>query len=162
MIEIYWIRTSGPGRLAVMPRPRGGDWLEDELRSLRNGGVDILVSMLTREEETDLEIEEEGPVAQRLGLEFVSHPILDRNIPGNPDATWALARRLADQFKTGRKIAVHCRMGIGRSPLLLACLLVTLGIPPEDAWTAIGAARGCRVPDTEEQRQWLLDTTPES
>jgi hypothetical protein len=26
----YWIDTGHAGRLAILPRPRGGDWLEDE------------------------------------------------------------------------------------------------------------------------------------
>jgi hypothetical protein len=28
---IYWINTPWPGRLAIVPRPRGGDWLEEEV-----------------------------------------------------------------------------------------------------------------------------------
>jgi hypothetical protein len=35
-----------PGRLAIVPRPRGGDWLADEVARLKAAGVDILVSML--------------------------------------------------------------------------------------------------------------------
>ena len=33
--ELYWIPGPWLGRLAIMPRPRGGDWLEDEIRSWR-------------------------------------------------------------------------------------------------------------------------------
>jgi protein-tyrosine phosphatase len=156
--EIYWIQAAGPGKLAVMPRPRGGDWLEDEIWSLRQEGVDILVSMLTPEEETLLGLEAEGTLARAQGMEFFSHPILDRNVPESPKETWKLARSLADQFGKGRRIAVHCRMGIGRSPLLLACILVSRGVAAEDAWGAIAAARGCDVPDTVEQWAWLERT----
>jgi hypothetical protein len=28
---IYWIAPVPSGRLAIIPRPRGGDWLEDEV-----------------------------------------------------------------------------------------------------------------------------------
>ena len=45
--EIYWIDLPGPGRLAIMPRPRGDDWLEGEIESLKGVGVQSLVSMLT-------------------------------------------------------------------------------------------------------------------
>jgi len=48
--EIYWIDGTWPGRLAIMPRPRGGDWLEDELRDCRRQGVVTLVSLLTEEQ----------------------------------------------------------------------------------------------------------------
>jgi protein-tyrosine phosphatase len=156
--EIYWIKTAGPGKLAVLPRPRGGDWLEEEIWSLKQEGVDILVSMLTREEETMLGLEAEGKLAHAQGLEFFSHPIPDRDIPSSPKETWRLARSLADRFGEGKRIAVHCRMGIGRSPLLLACILVSRGVAPPDAWGAIATARGCDVPDTFEQWAWLERT----
>ena len=158
--EIYWIRAAGPGKLAVMPRPRGGDWLEDEIRGLKQLGIDILVSLLTPEEEAYLGLEEEGATARAHGLEFFSHPVLDRNVPDSPKETWTLAARLADRFQAGKKITVHCRMGIGRSPLLLACILVSRGLEPDDAWKAIGTARGLPVPDTLEQRDWLARHMP--
>jgi protein-tyrosine phosphatase len=158
--EIYWIHASGPGKLAVMPRPRGGDRLEDEILALKRLGIHILVSLLTPEEETFLGLEEEGAHARAHGLEFFCHPVPDRNVPDSPKETWALAAGLADRFAAGKKIAVHCRMGIGRSPLLLACILVTRGLAPDDAWTAIGTARGLPVPDTLEQRNWLVRHMP--
>ena len=156
--EIYWIQAAGPGKLADMPRPRGGDWLEEEIWSLRQSGVDILVSMLQPHEEEMLGLEKEGELARAQGMEFVSHPIPDRDVPESPKETWKLARSLAARFGEGKRIAVHCRMGIGRSPLLLACILVSRGVTPDEAWGAIGAARGCEVPDTFEQRAWLERT----
>ena len=158
--EIFWIKAVGRGRLAVMPRPRGGDWLEDEILHLKRSGIGTLVSMLTPEEESLLELGDEAALARRHGLEFFSHPIPDRNVPTSARPMWALARSLADQFRSGRQIAVHCRMGIGRSPLLLACILVSTGLVADDAWEAIGEARGCVVPDTAEQRAWLERTAP--
>jgi len=42
-----------PGRLGIAARPRGGDWLIDELRSWRKAGVHVVVSLLTPDEERD-------------------------------------------------------------------------------------------------------------
>ena len=47
-VRIYWIDDFESGRLGIMPRPRGGDWLEDEIRSLKVSGVDAVVSLLER------------------------------------------------------------------------------------------------------------------
>lgn len=138
-----------------MPRPRGGDWLEGEIRALKDDGVDVLVSLLTPEEITFLGLDQEGPTATRHQIRFVSHPIWDRGIPDDDRATWELARELSGVYARGKTIVAHCRMGIGRSPLILASILVHAGAVPEEAWTAIGNARGCVVPDTWEQRQWL-------
>ena len=62
--------------------------------------------------------------------------------------TWTLARSLAREFRRGEAIAVHCYAGIGRSALLLACILVSLGVEAEAAWAAISRARGFDVPET--------------
>ena len=29
--DLYWVESPTPGRLAVFARPRGGDWLPDEV-----------------------------------------------------------------------------------------------------------------------------------
>ncbi len=57
--ELYWICNVGDGRLGVMPRPRGGDWLIDEVASLRELGVDVVISLLEAHEIEELEIREE-------------------------------------------------------------------------------------------------------
>ncbi len=156
----HWIDLPGPGRLAVMPRPRGGEWLDEEIRGLKSDGVDTLISMLTVEEEVYLLLTGEGDAARRHGLRFVSHPIWDRGIPEDPTPTWTLARELRAEFDAGRTLVAHCRMGIGRSPLILAAIMVCGGVEPDAAWGMIGTARGCIVPDTWEQREWLLRTGP--
>jgi protein-tyrosine phosphatase len=48
-------------------------------------------------------------------------------------------------------------MGIGRSALLAACVLVGQGLTTEAAFERISKARGTKVPDTEEQIQWVLE-----
>jgi protein-tyrosine phosphatase len=52
-------------------------------------------------------------------------------------------------------VAVHCYGGIGRSPLVAAAVLVRSGRSAQAAWQLVGRARGLRVPDTDDQRDWL-------
>jgi protein-tyrosine phosphatase len=54
-----------------------------------------------------------------------------------------------------KSIGAHCRAGIGRSSLLAASLLIQSGFSPQDAFDAIEKSRGCPVPDTLEQRNWV-------
>ena len=58
-VTIYWIENPTQGRIGIMPRPRGGDWLEDEVRSLQRSGVDVVVSLLERHEVEELDLQEE-------------------------------------------------------------------------------------------------------
>ncbi len=159
--ELYWIEGPWPGRLAIMPRPRGGDWLEEEAASWRRMGIGVVVSTLTKEEISELDLAGEEEVCAVSKIYFVAFPIEDRSIPPSRKATLELVRRLEQELALGKKIAIHCRQGVGRSALLAACVLAASGVDPASAWKRIAAARGCTVPDTSEQREWVMRFVPD-
>ena len=151
MTRLHWIEM--PGRLAIMARPRADDWLEVDVTDWRTSGVDLVVSLLEREEVSGLQREAE--LCRACGIEFISFPIPDRGVPEIRQAS-AIARSIADGIASGRSIAVHCRAGIGRSSTIAACAMICSGIEASEALTLIRAARGVMVPDTEEQRDWII------
>ncbi len=153
---VYWIESNWPGKLAIIPRPRGGDWLEDEVAAWKEAGLDVIVSLLEADEAADLDLRQEGNLSQAAGLEFISFPIVDRDIPVSREETLVLLHRLTRLLAAGKNIGVHCRQGIGRSALIASSLLVLSGLTPEQAFQRVGAARGCVVPETSEQREWVI------
>ena len=153
--QLYWVNGPWAGRLAIMPRPRGGDWLEDEIRDWRSSGIDIVVSTLTNEEAGELDLTNEAALCESNGIEYVPFPIADRGVPFSFPATAELLQRLHDKLAEGKGVAIHCRQGIGRSALLAACLLVLAGVDPRAAIQRVAVARGCPVPETAEQRDWV-------
>lgn len=153
---VYWIESNWRGKLAIIPRPRGGDWLEDEVAAWKEVGLDVIVSLLEADEAADLDLQREGELSQAAGLEFISFPIVDRNIPASHVDTLVLLHRLTRLLAGGKNIGVHCRQGIGRSALIASSLLVLSGLPSELAFHRVGAARGCVVPETSEQREWVI------
>ena len=155
--ELYWIEGPWRGRLAIMPRPRGGDWLEDEIQSWRRSGIDVVVSLLTREEESELNLRDEESLCRANSIEFVSFPIVDRSVPSSAETFSEQVIQLAEQLANGQNIAVHCRQGIGRAALVAIGLLTVSGIAPAAAIERVGKARGCSVPETAEQRRWIMD-----
>ncbi len=56
--DLYWIDGPWNGRLAIAARPRGGDWLDDEVGSWRQAGLDMMVSLLTPDEVAEFEQQE--------------------------------------------------------------------------------------------------------
>ncbi len=153
--EIYWINKN----LAIMPRPRGGDWLEDEIESLKNFGISVIVSLLETDEIIELGLEDEAQLCESQGLRFLSFPIEDRNVPKSLQEVETFVRKLFDLLKNGEKISIHCRQGVGRSSLIAACILVSQGISSDKVFDEISKARKCNVPDTIEQKQWLIEFT---
>jgi protein-tyrosine phosphatase len=155
--KIFWLSIPTPGGLAIMPRPRGGDWLEDEVKAWHSAGVDIVVSLLTPGEMVDLDVGAEKSLCKSLGIEFRNFPIADRGIPSSKAAFLNLATALANDLAAGKNIAIHCRQGIGRAPLLAIAVLVVAGLDLETATATVRQARGCPVPETVEQQRWLAD-----
>lgn len=155
MQPIYWISTIDAGRLGTMARPRGGEWLADDVAALRGAGVDTLVTLLTDAERDELELAQLPSSCQGCGLEWVALPIPDFDVPPLNTATATFVAGIAERLRGGRKVVVHCRQGIGRSSLIAASALVLLGSAPTQAFAQIQAARGRPVPDTDAQRNWV-------
>ena len=154
--EVYWIDGSWPGKLAIVPRPRGGDWLGDEVQAWRRAGLDAVVSLLTQEESAELDLAHEAELSQAQNIQFIEFPIPDRSIPFSRRATLELLEELHQLLVKGKNVGIHCRQGIGRSAVIAACLLVFLGLDPETAFQRISVARGCTIPETTEQRDWVI------
>lgn len=152
---IYPIPGPWKGQLAILPRPRGGDWLDDDIRRWRDAGLDVVVSLLELAEQDELELTEEASRAEAHEIEFVSFPILDRAVPQSLSATAASLAKLRDALEAGKNVGVHCRQGIGRSSLIAVGVLIVSGVTPQEAWRIVGTARGAAVPDTPEQRSWV-------
>jgi protein-tyrosine phosphatase len=155
MPELYWVDTPWPGRLAIMPRPRGGDWLEDEAAGWRQAVVQVVVSLLTAAEVVELELDREASVVRRAGLEFVSFPIEDRQVPDSRQEARTLIALLGERLEQGKNVAIHCRQGVGRAGLIAASVLVLGGEASGDVLKMLTKARGCKVPETPEQQAWV-------
>jgi len=127
---------------------------------LSQEGIEVLVSMLTGEEAEELGLSDESAECAAAGISFVNVAIPDRSVPSDTDAFLRSVDQLARRVREGRYLAVHCRASIGRSSVLAASILVRLGWDAETAFLAIEVARGCSVPDTPEQRQWVISNVP--
>ena len=155
MSRLYLIDEFGPGKLALAARPRGGDWLPEDVAIWKRSGIDLVVSLLTPEEERDLQLSDESREARSQGMEFLSFPIPDRDVPASEPELGRLLERIGQRLSSGKNVLMHCRQGIGRSGLVAACLLVKRGASPGAAVETVSSARGVPVPETPEQREWI-------
>jgi hypothetical protein len=81
MPDIYPLREFEGISLAIMPRPRAGEWLEDEVTSWHREGIRTVVSLLEVPEIAELGLLEEPRLCASQGIEFISFPIPDRGVP---------------------------------------------------------------------------------
>jgi protein-tyrosine phosphatase len=155
--DVYWVREIPDLKFALMPRPRGGEWLTEEISGWHAAGIRTVVSLLEWDEAIELGLSDEEALCNSAGLNFISFPISDRGVPGVRADFTGLINTLAERLRAGDSVAVHCRAGIGRSGLVGACVLGLLGVAPDSAFAMLSRARGVAVPDTEAQVEWVRE-----
>lgn len=147
--KIHWITET----IGIIARPRGNEWLEEEIIAFKKQQVTLIVSLLESHEITELGLRQEKHLCEKYNIQFINFPIPDRSIPPKGRQTEEFIHQLSEN-KT--KLVIHCRMGIGRSSIIAASLLLqnqkAIEIIPH-----ISHIRGLNVPDTAEQLQWLKD-----
>jgi len=153
--KTFRIALDSPGALCIVTRPRGGDWLDDDVSGMARSGVRVLVSLLEADEQHELGLDHELDACSKSSIDFISLPVPDRGTPDDSAQFVRAAHSLADLLREGSCVAIHCRQSVGRAGLLAVATALSLGIPLETALDIVSTARGVRVPETREQETWL-------
>ena len=112
----YWVV---PGRVLAGEHPAVSDLADtrDRLARLHEAGIDSFV---------DLTEKGEMPPYQQLlpkGAHYVRSAIVDTRVPNNVTQTREILAGIRNGIDAGSGIYVHCRAGIGRTGLVIGCLL---------------------------------------
>ena len=155
---IDFVETPGGGAIGMVPCPgapaHDQSALRRDLETIRAWGASALVTLITARERTPRGPAEIGELAGSLCLEWHRLPIDDMHSPDRSlEERWresgpALRRRL----RSGERIVVHCRGGLGRTGTIAGRLLVELGI---DAAVAVQRVRAARPGTIETSFQEL-------
>jgi protein-tyrosine phosphatase len=155
-VKVYWLHNfENSSKLGIMGRPRGNEWLEEDILSLKKQGVQTIVSLLDRDEIYELGLEKESELCLKNGIECINFPIADRNTPKADAGFHNFIGQLKKKISVGSHMVIHCRMGIGRSTIIAGCLLMKPGYKTDEIIAHISKVRGLHVPDTDEQIAWL-------
>ena len=161
LAESYWVI---PGQLLAGKHPGGKNLqdLERRLGPLLDAGFDAF-----------FDLTETGEVPAYDGylppnVQHVRQPIKDHGVPRDGAHMAEVQASLAALLAQGRRVYVHCRAGIGRTGTVVACYLIEQGLAPEAALTQLnelwqGSDRSDtwpEVPETDEQRQFILNYAP--
>jgi protein-tyrosine phosphatase len=130
--------------------------LDADLTALRNVyEAQTLVCLLENQELIDLGIPDYVARVAAHDLELKRFPIRDACIPENEGALRSLVGRLAAGVRAGRRLVVHCRGGLGRAGTVAGCVLVALGVPPDEALVRLRVRDPSKCPETKEQRDFV-------
>ena len=110
-----------PGSLAGSAIPGGRLWtarpfVASDIGELKENAISCLVSLLSMPSFT-------GDLCAERHIEWIEYPIEDFGLPADRESFAALIRGLVERIEAGVSVCVHCRMGIGRTGITLACIV---------------------------------------
>lgn len=112
-----------PNQLAASRGPRS----KEDLRFLKEIGVDCLIRLADIDE-----VSVTPKDVSEAGLEDFHEPVPDYCPPSQAQLD-RLVSYIDSKIKEGKRVAVSCRAGLGRTGTLLACYLVHKGLDYESA-----------------------------
>ena len=147
----------GEGKLSIMGKPSGAEYLEEDIQYLKKNGITTLVSLLEQNEAYELGLDLEDHVCTNIGIDFHNFPITDRSVPGNDTEFFTSISSSYNAILKGASLVAHCRAGIGRSGIYTTSILIRHGHTVDEAFEIVSDARGIQIPDTQEQIDWVFN-----
>ena len=140
---VTWLPEEG---LAACRYPRG----EGALRNLAANGVAMVINLHERAHPPGLLV--------RHGLAEVHLPVRDFTAPTLEQLEQGVAA-IQQVVGAGRRVAVHCGAGLGRTGTMVACYLVSRGLEPGEAIAHIRAVRPGSVETAEQEAavRWFAE-----
>ncbi len=161
LAESYWVV---PDRLLAGKYPGGKTPKETERRvlALLEAGFDAFIDLTEAGELAPYDIYLPG------SAHYVRKPIPDHGVPRAREHMAEIQAEIDAALARGRRIYVHCRAGIGRTGIAVACHLIEHGLAPDAALIRLNelwqdnerSHTWPDVPETDEQRDYILGWTP--
>jgi ADP-ribosylglycohydrolase len=163
LAESYWVI---PGRLLAGKYPGGKTPKEAERRvaAMIEAGIDTFIDLTEADELPPYDI------YLPASAHYLRKPIPDHGVPLHPEQMAEIQAEIDAALKRGRRVYVHCRAGIGRTGITVGCYLIEHGLSADAAlirlnelWQANErSASWPDVPETDEQRDYILAWSPRS
>jgi len=130
--------------------------LDADLDAIVTWGATLVISLITDAEFERLQVTDLPRECATRGLRWWHLPILDGGVPGKAfDERWSsLSGTLLRRLRTGDRILLHCKGGLGRTGTIAARILIDAGMPADDAIRDVREARPGAI-ENSAQEQYL-------
>ena len=160
-IELSNINKNWFGRLILSSCPtinRNAEpsFLENLLIEYKRKRVKLVVTLLDSDEIADLGIISFSTLLMDSGLHWIHCPIRDRSTCSDQKRIRTLLEDIKKVLKPNDSVVIHCHAGLGRTGLLAATFLVSMGLAAESAIKTIRETRPGSI-ETIEQEKYIKE-----
>ena len=160
-IELSDINKNWFGRLILSSCPtinRNAEpsFLENLLIEYKRKRVKLVVTLLDSDEIADLGIISFSTLLMDSGFHWIHCPIRDRSTCSDQKRIRTLLEDIKKILKPNNSVVIHCHAGLGRTGLLAATFLVSMGLAAESAIETIRETRPGSI-ETIEQEKYIKE-----
>ena len=160
-IELSNINKNWFGRLILSSCPtinRNAEpsFLENLLIEYKRKRVKLVVTLLDSDEIVDLGIISFSTLLMDSGFHWIHCPIRDRSTCSDQKRVRTLFEDIKKILKPNNSVVIHCHAGLGRTGLLAATFLVSMGLEAESAIKTIRETRPGSI-ETIEQEKYIKE-----
>ena len=127
-------------------------FLENLLIEYKQRRVKLVVTLLDFNEIEDLGIISFSTFLMDNGFNWIHCPIRDRSTCSDQKRIRTLLQDIKEVLKPSNSVLIHCHAGLGRTGLLAATFLVSMGLPAESAIKTIRETRPGSIETIEQER----------
>jgi len=128
-----------PDRLGACVNPYVS---QSAVTQLKDRGITMLVNLHERPDQKD--------ILEQLQAQTIHLPVPDSHAPTAAQLDTGVAA-ISEALEQGKRVAVHCGAGLGRSGTLIAAYLVSQGAAPDDAIAQVRGARPGSIETLEQE-----------
>jgi len=132
----FFTKKLGTLGITMCPGRKHKFWARDVLLDLEvivKSKCQILVSLITRKELTEMGLNDFTDCVKNIGLEPYYLSFASNWVPNSTDEFKQLTTIIVLRLLEGKNVVVHCDNGKARSSLFVGSILIQLGMPSEKA-----------------------------
>jgi len=132
------------GQLIFTPCPGSkGSSLDEALGTLQAAGAEAVITLMPAEELARNDASQLPQLCAERHLEWFHLPVADEQVPlADFDRAWdGAAARIHELLDAGKRVAIHCKGGSGRTGLIAARILIDREVPRATAIACVQALR---------------------
>lgn len=130
--------------------------IDEDIKEIKKQDINVIIPLITKDEMEKYGVSNLLNKYEENCFEIKYLPINDQKIPSKEEVI-DLINFISQKIKENKKIMIHCVGGLGRSGMIAACYLKSIGFDSNEAIKFIREIRTSRAIETEEQVKFVID-----